>query len=231
MTWIKICGTTNLEDALTAVDAGADALGFIFYAKSPRNVDPETVREIVAKLPDMIEKVGVFVGTSMLDASDIADRCRLDMVQLYVPFSIETSLREASPLGAIASGQLKKTLLAFSAPDLMGDNPRINVEFSSFTKTAFNTILLDSGTSQQPGGTGRPFDWKAAVPLLESMRQNLNVVIAGGLNPSNVTEAIRILNPWGVDVVSGVESSPGKKDPEKVRAFISAVRKFEKSTQ
>jgi phosphoribosylanthranilate isomerase len=212
----------------------------VFYEKSPRNVDPETVREIVAKLPDTIEKVGVFVGTSVLHASEIANGCRLNSIQIHCPVSSIISHEVPSSLRATGTGQIKKILLSFSAPDLMGDKPRINVDFPSFTRrhepepwiqNPFGTVMLDSGTPQQPGGTGNPIDWKAAVPLVETMSKNVNVVIAGGLNPSNVTEAIRILNPWGVDVVSGVEASPGKKDPEKVRAFITAVREFEKRTQ
>jgi phosphoribosylanthranilate isomerase len=121
--------------------------------------------------------------------------------------------------------------LSFSAPDLIGE-PRINVDFASFGKmpqgaqngNPFGTVILDSGTTERPGGTGVTFDWKAAVPLVESTRNSVKIVVAGGLNSGNVAEAIRILNPWGVDVVSGVESSPGKKDPQEVRAFISAVR-------
>jgi phosphoribosylanthranilate isomerase len=91
----------------------------------------------------------------------------------------------------------------------------------------FQTIFLDSGTLQQPGGTGVAFDWQKAAPIVERLQRVVRVVIAGGLNPTNVTEAIHILRPWGVDVSSGVESTPGKKDPEKVRAFVSAVRKAE----
>ncbi|MGH9530459.1 MAG: phosphoribosylanthranilate isomerase, partial [Terriglobales bacterium] len=117
------------------------------------------------------------------------------------------------------------------------DRPRINVDLASFGKmpaapgfadqNPFGTIMLDSGTVQKPGGTGKTFDWQAAVPLVETIRKSVRVVVAGGLNPSNVADAIRILDPWGVDVVSGVEASPGRKDPQKVRAFINAVRRVE----
>jgi phosphoribosylanthranilate isomerase len=232
MTWIKICGTTNLDDALLAVDAGADALGFVFYEKSPRYISPEAAKEIIAKLPAEIQKVGVFAGPSMARSAEISLLCGLTDLQFHVS--------ELSQLGAphtSGAGGVKRIFWVFSAPDLMGDEPKIHMDFSSIgklplsTTLGFNpmdTVFLDSGTPQQPGGTGRTFDWEKAVSLVERMKEGVKVVVAGGLNPSNVIDAIRILKPWGVDVVSGVEASPGKKDPEKVRAFIRAVRQSEK---
>jgi phosphoribosylanthranilate isomerase len=105
---------------------------------------------------------------------------------------------------------------------------------ASFTQErpvgVFDTLFLDSGNSQQPGGTGRPFDWDEAAPTVQSLKRNQKIVIAGGLTPANVGEAIGLLKPWGVDVVSGVEASPGKKDPEKVRAFVKAVRDIDRKT-
>jgi phosphoribosylanthranilate isomerase len=228
MTWIKICGTTNLEDALLAVDAGADALGFVFYEKSPRNITPEVVAKIVAKLPLEIQKVGVFAGTPMLEAARIADICGLTKLQFHVPSSGGISREQSGSWVTVGMAGVKKVLWVFSAHDLLGDNPRINVNFASFVNTPFDTVLLDSSTPQQPGGTGRTFDWEMAAPLVNRMNENVKVVVAGGLTPTNVIEAIRILKPWGVDVVSGVEASPGKKDPRKVRAFIKAVRQSEK---
>jgi phosphoribosylanthranilate isomerase len=238
MTWIKICGTTNLEDALTAVDAGADALGFVFYEKSPRNVDPKVVREIVGKLPPQIEKVGVLPDTPPSSWKEFADQSGLTAIQIYYPFSGPATRDHSSGLHAVSSGSssITKIYFAFSALELMGNPPRIKVNFQSFAPrldagmsppNPSNTVVLDSGTPHQPGGTGKPFDWKGAAPLVESISKDVNVVIAGGLNANNVADAIRILRPWGVDVVSGVEASPGKKDPEKVRAFIKAVRRLE----
>ena len=235
MTWIKICGTTNLEDALMSVEAGADALGFVFYENSPRNVAPELVREIVKMLPDNVEKIGVVPEFSPRQFKDIADHCGLTGLQIHAPPSAIPVSNQATGL----SVTLKRVYLSFSVADLIGDERRVSVDFSSFAKlpnremlgqNVFDTIMLDSGTPQRPGGTGKPFDWEKAVPLVETMRKSVKVVVAGGLNPNNVAEAIRILNPWGVDVVSGVEASPGKKDPTKVRAFIAEVRKSEKST-
>jgi len=234
MTWIKICGTTNLEDALTAVEAGADALGFVFYEKSPRNVTPEVVREIVRELPERIEKVGVLPEGSVEECTDIARGCGLTGIQFYP--SIHNISGSGSSRASEGGPALKKIYLVFSAAELLGDKPRTIVDFASFGKlpnpqnsNPFGTVILDSGTSQSPGGTGKAFDWEAAAPLVETIRQTLKVVVAGGLNPENVGEAIRILNPWGVDVVSGVEAKPGKKDPEKVRAFIRAVRRADEN--
>lgn len=227
MTWIKICGTTNLEDALLAVEAGANALGFVFHEKSPRNVTAEAVAKIVAKLAPEIQRVGVFAGTPMLEAARIAALCGLTELQFHVPSS-GISREEFGSLVTVGMAGVKKVFWVFSAHDLLGDKPRINVNLASFVNTPFDTVLLDSGTPQQPGGTGRVFDWENAAPLVEKMSRHVKIIVAGGLTPINVTEAIRILRPWGVDVVSGVESSPGKKDPDKVRAFIKAVRQSEK---
>jgi phosphoribosylanthranilate isomerase len=227
MTWIKICGTTNLEDAMMAVDAGADALGFVFYEKSPRNVAPEVVAKIVAKLRPEIQKVGVFAGTPMLEAARIAAICELTELQFHVS-SPGISLEQSGSLVTLGMAGVKKVFWVFSAPDLLGDEPRINENFAAFANARFDTVFLDSGTSQQPGGTGRTFDWEKAALLVDRMKENVKIVVAGGLTADNVTDAIRILRPWGVDVVSGVEASPGKKDPEKVRAFIRAVRQSEK---
>jgi phosphoribosylanthranilate isomerase len=227
MTWIKICGTTNLEDALLAVEAGASALGFVFHEKSPRNVTPEAAAKIVAKLPAEIQKVGVFAGTPMLEAAKIAGLCGLTELQFHVPSS-GISREQCGSLVTVGMAEVKKVFWVFSAHDLLEDKSRINVNFASFANTPFDTVFLDSGTPQQPGGTGRTFDWEKGATLVKRMSENLKVVVAGGLTPDNVTEAIRILKPWGVDVVSGVEATPGKKDLEKVRAFIKAVRQSEK---
>jgi phosphoribosylanthranilate isomerase len=219
MTWIKICGTTSLEDALTSVDAGADALGFVFYEKSPRKMAAETVREIVKKLPPEIERVGVFVSESIEQSSAIAKYCGLTAVQLH------ESRHQSIP---VSSQPACKLFVATPARLLLEDPSRFNNRQGD--RQWINALFVDSGTAERPGGTGAPFDWQQAAPGIEAIRNRFNIVIAGGLNSSNVTQAIRILKPWGVDVVSGVEASPGKKDPEKVRAFISSVREFEKST-
>lgn len=217
MTWIKICGTTNLEDALMAVEAGANALGFVFYEKSPRNVTAEVVREIVKELPEKIEKVGVFVNESFEFMENIAARSGLTAVQLHPDLS-----GDHQTLGSPRNVHLKKYLVVPANSD-----GKFHIAISPKDQESekwVNAIFLDSGTSQQPGGTGIAFDWLKSTPIAETIhRSGFDLVVAGGLNPGNVGEAIRILNPWGVDVVSGVEATPGKKDPEKVRAFIKAV--------
>jgi phosphoribosylanthranilate isomerase len=221
MTWIKICGTTNLEDARQAVDAGADALGFVFYENSPRNVSPEVVRLIIAELPARVEKVGVFVHQPFDFMEAVAERTGLTAVQLYPDFPAEP----AADRPRLA--HLKHYLVL--PVRLFLDQER---EFESSSLSAryqVNAILVDSGTPQQPGGTGRVFDWEKGRHVVGAIRASgFNAIAAGGLTPDNVTEAIRALEPWGVDVVSGVEASPGKKNPEKVRAFITAVRQSEK---
>ncbi|MGA8492640.1 MAG: phosphoribosylanthranilate isomerase [Terriglobales bacterium] len=242
MTWVKICGITNLEDALTAVDAGADALGFVFYEKSPRNAAPATVREIVHQMPAHIEKVGVFVGNNPKNLPELAHDLGLTGAQLHFGTEVgsvnETMVHGSGcfPLGFksytsmpaewfIESEDSASRFIASAAraAEIMRSHPGGD-KLSNFVQT----IFLDSGSLQQPGGTGTVFNWKKAAPIVEHMRQVVRVVVAGGLNPSNVTDAIHILKPWGVDVSSGVESKPGKKDPEKVRAFVAAVRQAER---
>jgi phosphoribosylanthranilate isomerase len=222
MTWIKICGITNLEDALAAADAGADALGFVFYKQSPRNIDPEKAREIVAQLPPEVEKVGVFVGDqSPQQILEVAERAELTALQLHVGFPFASGDKAGFDCGD------RKVYLALPA-DLFLE---AGAEWKSANQpsSAISAILLDSGTSQQPGGTGKSFDWQKAALLVEAMTRTTNVVVAGGLNPVNVAEAIRILQPWGVDVASGVEAAPGKKDLQQLQAFIAAVRRADKN--
>lgn len=231
MTWIKICGITNLEDALVAVEAGADAVGFVFYAKSPRNVDPEIVARISEALPESVERVGVIVPHSIDDITFVARTARLTALQLHL--SLMAPLMAAPATGMDAFAPARKIFLALPAAPFI--ERKSSPDFAALRgdglpKGIFDTVFLDSGTPVQPGGTGRPFDWKAAAPLVADMRRQVSVVLAGGLGPENVAEAMGILHPWGVDVSSGVEGSPGKKDPEKVRAFIRAVRAADKAS-
>jgi phosphoribosylanthranilate isomerase len=233
MTWVKICGITNLEDALTAVDAGADALGFVFCEKSPRGIDPETAREIVEKLPKQIEKVGVFVLRDSEQASPIAEYSGLTALQVHLQSYPSARPDLDGGLQAVCREQPRKVYLALPAAWFLGDSP-MTANLVSFVERRadrpFDTILLDSGTRDLPGGTGNTFEWKRAAPLFEKTGAGVNVVVAGGLTAGNVAEAIDILKPWGVDVSSGVEARPGKKDPEKVRAFVDAVRRAEKKS-
>jgi phosphoribosylanthranilate isomerase len=220
MTWVKICGMTNLEDALVAVDAGADAVGFVFYEKSPRCVSEETVREIVGKLPESVEKVGVFVNESMEKVSAIADQAGLTAVQFHGD-EYEDPTKWPTD---------RRTFLCIPAHWVAMTWRKKGKAFGSFMALPRNlgAIMVDSSTSEKRGGTGRPFDWREAEAWISTMGQLGPVVIAGGLKAENVADAIRILRPWGVDVVSGVEVRPGKKDPEKVRAFVKSVREMDR---
>lgn len=241
MTWVKICGITNLEDALVAVDAGADAVGFVFYEKSPRFVSVEAAREIIAELPERVEKVGVFVGNARIEFGVEFVDVGLTATQSYLPVSEPPKGERptAKAFGRSAFPTLKKFFLALPAAYLSEKNTRSLAEqygrlrYADGGKPAipdgfFDTFLLDSGGLREPGGTGAIFDWEkagAAVRMLQD--EGLKVIVAGGLTSDNVHEAMRILHPWGVDVASGVEARPGKKDPEKVRAFVKSVREYE----
>ncbi len=237
MTWVKICGITNLEDALTAVEAGADAVGFVFHESSPRNVEAATAREIVAQLPAKVEKVGVFVDLSQEHLVAIVNEVRLTGMQCRLRKNSGTSSAPAGEADRFL--EPVKMLLPLSVTLLLQDDNRLKALMADFSRMAedqsrlgrrrranpADTFLLDSSTRLQPGGTGKTFDWKKVAPLVEVMSKSVKVVVAGGLTPDNVADAIHILKPWGVDVSSGVEASPGKKDPEKVRAFVQAVRR------
>ena len=233
MTWVKICGMTNLEDALVAVDAGADAVGFVFYEKSPRCVTVETVREIVEKLPEGVEKVGVFVGESITSAEKVRSSVGLDALQVYTT-SGQRVLEVLKNVGAWPPSKRKsgqtKIYLALSMSEFIAEKVEekgLTVEMQD-PQGEFVALLVDSGSGAQPGGTGVTFDWNQASATVADLSLRHKVVIAGGLKPQNVGAAIQILRPWGVDVVSGVEARPGKKDPEKVRAFVRAVRESDR---
>ncbi len=210
--WVKICGTTNLVDARAAVEAGADALGFIF-APSPRRISPKDAKKIIAELPKAVEKIGVFVNQKPELILDTVKTAGLTGVQLHGDETVE-DLKE---LRKAAKGGLK--FYAAMRMSAIGDPDQL-----VYWQPVVNAILLDSGTPSHRGGTGKNFDWEAAAPFVRLLRRAMNVVIAGGLEPANVEHAIKLFRPWGVDVGSGVEKEPGKKDPEKVRAFVKAAK-------
>ena len=263
MTWIKICGITNLDDALAASDAGANALGFVFYPKSPRHVSLETARSIVARLPQSMEteKVGVFVNQTLDHVRDAAKQVGLTAVQLHGDESTEFS---RALFQGLANGcsrpKIFRALPAkiFDAPaeQTVGWDPvaaglvepdeaykgkrvhKIHVakngdlflETHGFRPGVVSGVLLDSTTAEKRGGTGQAFDWERVQPWAGIINSISKLIVAGGLHPGNVQEAIHLLHPWGVDVSSGVEREPGKKDIHKVRAFIQAVRAMEEAT-
>jgi phosphoribosylanthranilate isomerase len=218
MTWVKICGITNLEDAMTAVEAGADALGFVFYDKSPRNIHWEAARSIVKELPAGIGTVGVFVNQLEGTICDVADKVGLSAIQLHG----DNEDPHVADLIAKRRPDLK-ILVAISMHDWKPESGAM-----MWTPDVVHAFLVDSGSSTKLGGTGESFDWQRARPKIAVIARLGRIAVAGGLTPENVGEAMRILEPWGVDVSSGVESRPGKKDPEKVRSFIAAVRQAER---
>jgi phosphoribosylanthranilate isomerase len=209
MTKVKICGITNLEDARIAVEGGADFLGFIFYPKSPRYVTPKQVREIVTQLRSQSpipnpHLVGVFVDQRPEIIAQTLDFCGLDYAQLHgaEPPEAVTTLMERG-LGVIKAFRVR-------------DEAAL-VEIERYRATAY---LLDAYVPGQPGGTGHTFDWTLAVQA----KGYGPVILAGGLTPDNVAGAVHTIQPWGVDVSSGVEAAPGCKDPHKVRRFIAIAK-------
>jgi phosphoribosylanthranilate isomerase len=216
MTWIKICGITSLEDAQTAVDAGADAVGFVFWEKSPRNIDPSKAREIVKQLPDGVEKVGVFVDHSVEALHTITKAVKLRTVQLH-----NHDGKDVAELSALKQRDPELRLILALAADRLLEGGGMFI--SQRLKESLYALLIDSGNKMLPGGTGKTFNWEQAQGLVRAAGWILPVIIAGGLASGNVGEAIRRFEPFGVDVSSGVERAPGKKDPEKIRAFVQAV--------
>jgi phosphoribosylanthranilate isomerase len=211
--WIKICGNTSLGDAMLAAEAGADAVGFVF-APSPRNVALEQVAAIVPHLPPALEKVGVFVEASFNEVTYAVESCGLTGVQLHFGAPRDLPIRLRARLGS------RVRILRVVYFDGGGATAAFNPKSAS----SVDAILIDSHTTYAPGGTGIPFDWTAARPIFDQFSKERKLVAAGGLNPENVARAISILQPWGVDVVSGVEASPGRKDAAKLRSFIANAR-------
>ena len=218
MVWVKVCGTTNLEDAQAAVDAGADALGFVF-AQSPRRISPSEAKRIIAVLPRKVEMVGVFVNQKSQVILETAEKAGLTAVQLHGDETLEFAhqLREEARAAGTRLRIYKAVAMKHPAGELDLFSPRNLVD----------AYLLDSGSSARRGGTGKKFDWEQAAPLVRFVGGRFDLIIAGGLNPQNVAKAIGLFRPWGVDVVSGVEREPGKKDHAKVRAFVKAAKSMQ----
>ena len=198
---VKICGMTNLKDVKVAVDGGVDAVGFIFYKKSPRSVTMQAVRKIVLELPPFVDSVGVFVNETAEQINKIADRCNLDRVQLH---------GNESP--AFCKKIRRRVIKAIRVKDIQSLKKLSDYPVSSF--------LLDTFSEDQYGGTGRVFDWNLAYPA----KKYGPIILAGGLTPNNVRQAIQRIQPYGVDVCSGVESQPGIKDHKKMQTFLKNVK-------
>ena len=198
---VKICGMTNLDDAHQASACGADALGFVFYPESPRYIEPEQARRIIADLPPLITTVGLFVNEPPARIRETVAFCGLDTVQLHG--EEEPDQCSYPPCRVIKALRLKDDL----------DDGLI----ASYRVAA---LLLDAYVPGQFGGTGQCCDWTRAAQLASRHR----LILAGGLTPDNVTEAVRQVRPYGVDVSSGVEKRPGKKDPDQVAMFIHMAK-------
>jgi phosphoribosylanthranilate isomerase len=212
-TWIKICGTTCLEDALESVEAGADALGFIF-ASSKRHVSPEQAQRIIRDLPRGVERIGVFMNSSAAEIASIASAVDLSGIQMHGQESA-AEVYDRLPANRRDSMRKIKTVLVEPGFELRLD--------SGLDSTGpVDAWLLDSGA-----GSGKAFDWQATRKQMGDRQQR--IIIAGGLTPEKVEEAVRTFTPWGVDVVTGVEREPGRKDPEKLKAFVAAVRRAEQT--
>lgn len=200
---VKICGITNMDDALVAVDAGADALGFIFYPESPRCVQPETAARIIEALPPFVQTVGLFVNADPARINDICTTCRLDNIQLH---------GDESPEFCKSLG--RRVMKSFRIKNLSSLEPMKNYNVSA--------LVLDAYSPHAYGGTGLTFNWDIAAVA----KQYGRIILAGGLTAENVRTAVDAVSPYAVDVSSGVESSPGKKDAAKVRAFVRNAKKY-----
>ena len=194
---VKICGITNKEDALYAAGCGANALGFIFYEKSPRYIEPDDAKTIIAALPPFVTTVGVFVNKDFNDIRDITLLTGVTVVQLHGD--------ESPSYCNLVEGKLIKAIRVKSDSSIEG-----------LKKYDVDAFLLDSFDKNSFGGSGLTFDWK----LAEKAKQYGKIILAGGLTPDNVEEAVKKVAPYGVDVNSGVEKKPGIKNKNKVKEFI-----------
>ena len=206
MTRVKVCGITNLEDAWTATEAGADALGFVFVPNTPRYIEPDHANAIMRQIPPQVVTIGLFADADSAQIQEVATNCRLDAIQLHgnEPPELCHSLN-------------LKVIKAFRVKG----NETLNI----LPKFQVDAYLLDAYVKGKLGGTGETFDWNLACRA----KRYGQIILAGGLNPSNVSTAISQVKPYAVDVSSGVEAEPGRKDPEKVRDFIRTVRETDLS--
>jgi phosphoribosylanthranilate isomerase len=202
-TKIKICGITNRQDAQLAIELGADALGFIFYPNSPRSIKVQDAANICNELPPFVTKVGVFVDELEYEIEKALGECLLTALQFH---------------GEEPPGFCQK----FPAKSIKAIHVRDEASLRAAAEYDVDALLLDSYTDSERGGTGKTFDWSLAVKAKELLTPP--IILSGGLTTANVQEAVRKVRPYAVDVASGVEREPGKKDPEKLRRFIELCK-------
>lgn len=205
MVKVKICGITDGEDAQVAVEAGADALGFVMYQKSPRYVRPDTARAIVASLPPFVVPIGVFVNEEPDLVRNLMDQCGFALAQLHGDEHASYCETLGRPVIKAVRVKDRSSLLAVA-------------EFHG--RAGVRGFVIDAFSDLAYGGTGRTVEWTLAAEIARTVP----VVLAGGLTPDNVADAVRLVRPYGVDVSSGVETRPGKKDPAKIKSFVQAVK-------
>jgi phosphoribosylanthranilate isomerase len=203
---VKICGITNLSDAIDAIDWGADALGFNFYRRSKRFVTPNSVRKIVVELPQGVVKVGVFVNQDAEQIAEIAAETKLDVIQLHGDESPEF---------------VDELRLKLRLPIIKAFRVRSEQVGTEIARYRVDGVLLDAYSIEDRGGTGETFDWEIAKRVTKVIPKTY---LAGGLSAENVAHAIRIVKPYAVDACSSLESEPGKKDRDKVGRFITAAK-------
>jgi phosphoribosylanthranilate isomerase len=219
--WIKICGNTNLEDASLVADAGANAAGFVF-APGRRTMTAAQVAAFTSALPSSLNKIGVFGSHSFDEIAFTVRTSGLNGVQLHG----DPDLRLVERLRMEFDGDL--FLIQTLHWRVNGDSGDAERKFRDEWRAVVrhngvDAVHLDTQTNTAVGGTGISFDWVRARAVLDREGGSVRIIVAGGLHPGNVAEAIRVFKPWGVDVASGTETAPGKKDPEKVRAFVAAA--------
>jgi len=201
---IKICGITNMDDALLASEYGADALGFIFVKKSPRYIDPITAQKIIQELPPFITSVGVVADAAHNEVIELIETTGIRCVQFH-------------------GNELPEQLAGFPVP--VYKSFRVNKGFNLQTLSHYKVqaFLLDTYIEGIPGGTGKTFDWKIAADA----KAYGSIILAGGLTPENITDAIKIVQPYAVDINSGIESAPGKKDKDKLDKLFKIMRSLQ----
>ena len=207
MIQIKICGITNIDDAMAAADAGADALGFVFFKKSPRYITPEKAAAIISRLPVFVTSVGVFVDEPGEEILKIVEETGIDVIQLHGDEPPEACLLPRRVIKGIRVKSLE------------------SLEPLSEYQNIVSAFLLDAYAPGMPGGTGQVFNWEIAIEAKKFGR----IILAGGLTPENISEAIKRVRPYAIDVSSGVELGKGKKDHQKIRLFIKRARSAEQA--